>query len=153
MCGPRSRQKRSKMSEFCLPKPPKSACEDLEVDKNRDKCLNFVYAASKISSRAPQSRQKLSKMSEFCLLLPPNSARAPFEVDKKRAKCLNFVYRRLQSWPAPPRSRQKRSKMPEFCLPPPPPSTQSVGILASPRIPPIQIIKDKVLGSPRIFFQ
>ncbi len=44
--APRSRQKLSKMHNFCLLLPPKSACAALEVDKNRGKCPNFVYAAT-----------------------------------------------------------------------------------------------------------
>ena len=31
------------MPEFCLLLPPKPARATLKVDKNRDKCLNFVY--------------------------------------------------------------------------------------------------------------
>ena len=120
----RNRQKTSEMSEFCLLLPPNPARAAPKVDKNRGKCPNFVY-------RRLRSRQKTSEMPEFCLLLPPNPARAPPKVDKNEAKCPNFVYT------ATPQN----------------PSTQSVGILASPRIPPIQIIKDKILGRPRIFFQ
>jgi hypothetical protein len=54
-------------------------------------------------------------MPEFCLLPPPKPACAALKVDKNCDKCLNFVYRCQLS-----------------AL-----STQSVGILASPRIPPI----------------
>ena len=40
---PRSRQKWSKKPEFCLPHPPKRGRAIIEVDKNREKCRNFVY--------------------------------------------------------------------------------------------------------------
>ena len=39
----RSRQKRSKMTNFCLLLPPNPARTPFEVDKNGSKCLNFVY--------------------------------------------------------------------------------------------------------------
>ncbi len=41
--GGKSRQKPSKMSEICLPTRPKSARTEAKVDKNRAKCLKFVY--------------------------------------------------------------------------------------------------------------
>ena len=41
--GGKSRQKPSKMSEICLPTRPKSVRTEAKVDKNRAKCLKFVY--------------------------------------------------------------------------------------------------------------
>ena len=44
--GPRGgkiRQKPSKMSEICLPTRLKSVRAEAKVDKNRAKCLKFVY--------------------------------------------------------------------------------------------------------------
>lgn len=39
----RSRQKSRGVSEFCLPLPLKMTCATIEVDKNREKYLDFVY--------------------------------------------------------------------------------------------------------------
>ena len=75
--GPRSRQKRSKKPEFCLPPPPKKPRASLEVDKNGVKCLDFVYRhLQKDSARRHRSRQKQSKMPWFCLPPPPKKPRA-----------------------------------------------------------------------------
>ncbi|MFJ6910429.1 MAG: hypothetical protein ACIRZM_09460, partial [Ligilactobacillus ruminis] len=38
-----NRQKPGEMFDFCLPPTPKTGRADLEVDKNREKCLIFVY--------------------------------------------------------------------------------------------------------------
>lgn len=41
----KSRQKPGEMCGFCLPVGRNSGHADLKVDKNRDKCLIFVYPA------------------------------------------------------------------------------------------------------------
>ena len=56
--GGKSRQKLSKMSEICLPTRPKSVRAEAKVDKNRAKCLKFVYRPPKNGPRIPESRPK-----------------------------------------------------------------------------------------------
>ena len=89
----KSRQKPSEMPESCLPTRPKSVRAEAKADKNRAKCLNFVYRADRNRARGDKSRQKPSKMPESCLPPRPKSVRTEAKVDKNRAKCLNLVYR------------------------------------------------------------
>ena len=56
--GVKSRQKPSKMSEICLPTRPKSVRAVSKVDKNRAKCLNFVYCPLKMVRASPKVDQK-----------------------------------------------------------------------------------------------
>ena len=65
----RSRQKSRGVSEFCLPLPLKMTCATIEVDKNREKYLDFVYRIPQKWRARPRSRQKWSKKPEFCLPL------------------------------------------------------------------------------------
>ncbi len=41
--GPVSRQKPREMCDFCLPDTSKMGCAAPKVDKNREKCVIFVY--------------------------------------------------------------------------------------------------------------
>lgn len=54
--GGKSRQKPSKMPEFCLPSRPKSVLAEAKADKNRSKCLNLVYRADEDSVRRSENR-------------------------------------------------------------------------------------------------
>ena len=65
----RSRQKSREMPGFCLPLPLKRPRATLKVDKNREKCLNFVYRCLQKWRARPRSRQKWSKKPGFCLPL------------------------------------------------------------------------------------
>ena len=56
--GGKSRQKPSKMSEICLPTRPKSVRAVSKVDKNRAKCLKFVYCPLKMVRASPKVDQK-----------------------------------------------------------------------------------------------
>ena len=56
--GGKSRQKPSKMSEICLPTRPKSVRAEAKVDKNRAKCLKFVYRLPKMVRASPKVDQK-----------------------------------------------------------------------------------------------
>ena len=108
--GGKSRQKPSKIPEFCLPTQSKSVREEAKVDKNRAKCLKFVYDPTEIGAHGGKSRQKPSKMSEICLPTRLKSVRAVSKVDKNRAKCLNFVYRLPEMVRASPKIAQKLEK-------------------------------------------
>ncbi|EFZ34845.1 hypothetical protein HMPREF0542_11033 [Ligilactobacillus ruminis ATCC 25644] len=66
---------------------------EAKADKNRAKCLNFVYRPNEDRAHGDKSRQKPSKMLEFCLPTRPKSVRAEAKADKNRSKCLNLVYR------------------------------------------------------------
>ena len=46
--GLESRQKPGEMCDFCLPDTPKSRRAALKVDKNREKCVIFVYLTLQI---------------------------------------------------------------------------------------------------------
>ena len=46
--GLESRQKLGEMSDFCLPDSPNPGRADLKVDKNRGKCVIFVYRTLQI---------------------------------------------------------------------------------------------------------
>ena len=52
--GGKSRQKPSKISEICLPTRPKSVRAEAKVDKNRAKCLKFVYRLPKMVRASPK---------------------------------------------------------------------------------------------------
>ena len=55
---------------------------EAKADKNRAKCLNFVYRPNEDRAHGDKSRQKPSKMLEFCLPTRPKSAHAEAKVDK-----------------------------------------------------------------------
>ena len=57
-------------------------CAEAKVDKNRAKCLNFVYRPNEDRVHGDKSRQKPIKMLEFYLPTRPKSAHAEAKVDK-----------------------------------------------------------------------
>ena len=54
-CSLESRQKLKEMCDFCLPGSPKSRFAVSKVDKNRRKCVIFVYRL--VQNRSAQSRK------------------------------------------------------------------------------------------------
>ena len=74
--GPRSRQKQSKKPEFCLPHPPKRPRVAPEVDKNREKCRNFVYRCLQGGPARPPKPRRLRQLS-YWEVLPKSACTRP----------------------------------------------------------------------------
>ena len=58
------------MRDFCLPDPSKPRSATPKVDKNRDKCVIFVYLTLETEECDTESRQNPPKLKKYSARLP-----------------------------------------------------------------------------------